>query len=519
MSKRVKESLHELIKSLTKSEKRYFKLVASRHTIGEENNYVVLFDAIDKQNEYNEKVLFQMFKGEPFLNKFAITKKRLYDHILNALDLFHSSSSSESQIYKMLHSADILYEKSLYDQCKTILRSAEKLAEKKEYYNLLLIVKNKQKKLFENSSYSEITKDDIDAIYKMDLYLHNQSILYDKLWNIKSQLFHLLAQKGTSRSKEEFIHYKDIIDELAKNSDPNEWYFETHYLFHHIYSAYYFAINDLQNCFEHLKSNILYFEKNDKTIIEQPNKYFSILTNAIFVSEKLGSFKESTILLIKLKALANRINLETNEDLQIKLFSSISSIELNTYLSHGDFDEAIKLIPKIKKGLDNYGDKIACPRRIYLEFKMSVCYISIGDYGNALKEINTILNDKLLDQKEDIVAYTQILNVLVHIEMKHFELLQYLIKSTLRSLKSRNRLYEPEKAFMTFVSKLIKTTDVFEKEQFWNDVHIKLLDLYEDPNNAVTLDYFDMLSWTEAKYKRQSFQDIVKSKFNKKIAC
>ena len=52
MSKRVNESVHELIKSLTKSEKRYFKLMSSRHTIGEENNYVILFDAIEKQIDY-----------------------------------------------------------------------------------------------------------------------------------------------------------------------------------------------------------------------------------------------------------------------------------------------------------------------------------------------------------------------------------------------------------------------------------------------------------------------------------
>jgi len=83
MSKRVKESVHELIKSLTKSEKRYFKLISSRHTIGDENNYVILFDAIEKQIEYDEQALFQQFKGAAFLNKFAITKRRLYDHILN----------------------------------------------------------------------------------------------------------------------------------------------------------------------------------------------------------------------------------------------------------------------------------------------------------------------------------------------------------------------------------------------------------------------------------------------------
>ncbi len=55
MSNVVSNQLFQLIKSLNKSEKRYFNLYASRHTIGEKNNYVILFEAIDKQIEYDEE--------------------------------------------------------------------------------------------------------------------------------------------------------------------------------------------------------------------------------------------------------------------------------------------------------------------------------------------------------------------------------------------------------------------------------------------------------------------------------
>ena len=60
MSTKVKEGLFELIKSLSKSEKRYFKLISSRHTIGDENNYVRLFDYIAKQDEYNEEDYYRL---------------------------------------------------------------------------------------------------------------------------------------------------------------------------------------------------------------------------------------------------------------------------------------------------------------------------------------------------------------------------------------------------------------------------------------------------------------------------
>lgn len=36
------------------SEKRYFKIFSERHTIGEQNKYIALFDELDKAVEEND---------------------------------------------------------------------------------------------------------------------------------------------------------------------------------------------------------------------------------------------------------------------------------------------------------------------------------------------------------------------------------------------------------------------------------------------------------------------------------
>lgn len=107
MSVKVSENLHQLIHSLSKPEKRYFKY-SSRHIIGEQNNYVKLFDAIDKQKVYDEAILLKQFKKEIFIRQFSIAKSRLYDAILRSLDAYNSDSSIDSQLKNMLHYAKIL---------------------------------------------------------------------------------------------------------------------------------------------------------------------------------------------------------------------------------------------------------------------------------------------------------------------------------------------------------------------------------------------------------------------------
>ena len=98
MSNKASSNLHQLIKSLTKAEKRYFKVYSSRHTIGDKNNYQMIFDAIEKQTSYDEGAIIRKFKNESFINRFSITKNRLYDHVLKSLDAYHSNSSINAQL-------------------------------------------------------------------------------------------------------------------------------------------------------------------------------------------------------------------------------------------------------------------------------------------------------------------------------------------------------------------------------------------------------------------------------------
>ena len=340
MSSKVNNALFDLVNSMTKSEKRYFKLMSSRHTIGDENNYVRIFDYIDKQVEYNESQLFSHFNGEVFLNRFSITKKRLYDHILSALDSFHSSSSIEAQLHKMLHSADILFEKSLYDQTRRLLRSAEKLSEKYQLTHLKLEVIDKQKRLLETTGYSKVNQEEIQGIQASETSCMSTLDLNNKLWTIKSELFIVLSRKGVARCEDESSVYSKICESILKGIDTYNLTVETEYLYHHTLSAYYYAIGDLTSSLEQLKKNLELFDSSSKELAIEPNKQISALTNAIYISDKIGAHNEALSYISKLKSIA--ASTESNEDLAIKLFSSISSIELSMKLRMGDFSDASK---------------------------------------------------------------------------------------------------------------------------------------------------------------------------------
>lgn len=517
MSGKVNEALFDLVQSMSKSEKRYFKLMSSRHTIGSENNYVRIFDYLDKLPSYDENALFDFFKGEAFLKRFSITKKRLYDHILSALDAFHASSSTEAQIHKMLHASDILYDRSLYDQSRRLLRSAEKLALKHEKPALVIEIANKQKRILETTGYSGMSEAQMNAFTEQENTQIESLQYYATLWKIKSRLFSLLSKKGVARSKEDAAQYTSICQELMDCPEPSkEVATEARYLYYHVMSAYYYAIANLDDSLIALHKNLELMEESNVPSAIEVNKQVSVLTNAIYISDKLGDYKSSISYLNQLKTVASKVT--ANEDLDIKLFSSINSIELSMNLRKGDFTSAARIADNVRLKLDQFGTKVVPARRAFLEFKVAVSYIGVGDFSQALKWVNRILNDSELDQTEDIISFTQLLELLIHLELNHDQLLPYSIKSTQRFLKTRNRLYSFEKVFLQFIGKLSKCDDRFEVDRYWGDLYNELATLTDDDSfESVALDYFDFQSWAEAKLKGKDFESVVREKYNRTV--
>ena len=89
MAKKPSADLFHLIKSLSRNEKGYFKKYVSRHTLKGENNYVRLFDAIDRQKTYDED---KLLRKESYIRQLPLLKNYLYQMILESLENFYSKS-------------------------------------------------------------------------------------------------------------------------------------------------------------------------------------------------------------------------------------------------------------------------------------------------------------------------------------------------------------------------------------------------------------------------------------------
>jgi hypothetical protein len=512
MSNTASDKLHRLIKSLAKPEKRYFKIYTSRHVLGDSNNYQILFDAIDKMDEYDEENIRKKFSKHIFINQLSIAKSRLYDQILNSLDAFHANSSIDAQLKRNIHCAEILYKKTLYGQSQKLLLSAKKLAQKYEKHTTLLEIAMWEKRLIEKDNYTEIGEPEMEAMLDEERITLSKIKNFNDFWNIKSRLFYILNKKGKARSQNELSEFKKIIDNVLLKSEDEALYYETKYLYHHIYSAYYFSIGDYENSYLHLIKNIELIEANIDLFRDESSIYFSVLTNAIYVGSRLKKYDEVFDQLEKLRSLPEKLTLKSNEDLDIKLFSSSYSIELTMYAMTGDFEKGIELIPIIEEGFKLYGDKINKVRKAYMYFNISIMYFGRKEYSNALKWINLLLNDIDIDKSEDIHCFAQLLNLIIHLELGNQRLLPYALKSTQRYLTTRNRVYKFETMILNFINQILKSKNHEEEIHIYSKLLEDLKPMQEDTFEKTAFEYFDVLSWVESKINGKTFAEVVKEK-------
>jgi hypothetical protein len=504
------DSLYDLIQSLTKSEKRYFKLLSSRHTIGEENNYVLLFDYLEKASYFDEEELRKHFKGEAFLNKFSITKKRLYDRILNALNQFHLINDIEAKAYGLLHSAEILFQKSLYSQSRKTLVSAEKLAAKHQLTNVLLEIRKKQKKILEKNNYLDVDFKAIEVIQKEDREILLQTGLENELWTQKSKLFRQLMQRGPARNETDQNAFDDIVSTISKISRPETSTFEALYLENHVMAAYYFALNDWENSFAELKKNWNLFQENGHQIEAHPDRYLSILSNLIYTSDKIGRQDELEMYMNELRLSQKEIEKDGEFDLKSKYFSTLSSLELTLATKNGHFTEIQSKLAEIECGIEEYDKQLTDIRKAFLYFKMAEINLVCGEAKAALENIRQVIGNTKLDKKEDILTFSHLLEILIHIELENFDTLPYLVKSTRRFLKTRNRMYELEKEILSTTLKFTAGQSSFEKEDIWNAFlsKIEANSLKKDLNRAQN--YFNFKSWALSKITQTSYADLIK---------
>ena len=512
MANKYSNHLFELIKSLSKAEKRYFNLFVSRHSASNSpNNAQLLFDAIDKQDNYKEEEILEKLKDYPLINKFSITKARLYDTILKSLDAYYAEKSKSQLIRNEIHYIEILFNKSLYKQCAKRINSAKKQAIKYNKNHLLSQLILWEKKLIEKDNYQSIERKKIESLSHTEQNILTDIVLKSQLWEFKALLFQQLNKIGRARSLDEVQTLKSNVEEKLKLIDIPPEKIGLSYLFNHILCAYYFAIYEEGKSLQSVLTTIQIIEKNTVEFLDEPNILISELTNGVYLAMKQKEIKKAQELYDKLKILYNKSREEGSNDLVLKIKSSLMSLELLLVTQTCDFKKFDSIFPAISIFIEENKNILNDSRLAFLYYNIAHNLFIQDEFNDALKWINKLLNSINIDQAQEIYSSAEILNLFIHYELKNYELINYSLKSTKRFLKTRNKLFDYESTVLNFMQKVSNYKfDPFEIDNLLTQLLTELKEITNNPFENIPFEYFDIKNWTNSKLNNQKLSVITR---------
>lgn len=502
------DDLFQLIRSLSKNEKGYFKKYVSKHIVGDQNNYVRLFDAIDKQEVYDEKQIKTRFKHEKFIKHLPSEKNYLYNLTLRSLSEFHSESSSEKQLRDLVHSIEILYDKGLYKQSRKLLTRAKKIAEHYEKPLALLQLHEWESKILIALAQLEKLEIFADESKTQQAQLFDQFYNYSQYRRLEEKMFLLSKKFGFPRNKKERARYEKIIHHPLIKNGKNANLFRSKLHFYNIQSYYFDVLGKHKESLRFRKMLVDYAEKHPHLIHDDQQRYVIALNNLLNSQDEMGLREECEITIGKLSSLPTK-----SMNIRARVFGYIWNIRMTQNIISGEFRELVSHAKEVEEGLKHFGRLLHPEFLLAFKYQFFYGYFGVGDYSKALKWMNHLLNDDTIKIRPEIYFFARIMNLVLHFEMGNTEMLAYNIRNTYRLFIKQKRLFRFETIMIRFIRKSGKYNSPMEIRAGFSELKSQLEEIQKDPYEKQTLSFFDIIAWLESKSTRKSFAEIVKRNF------
>jgi hypothetical protein len=499
-----KELLFQLIKSLTKEEKRNFKLYVSKYNGSKENNYIMLFNAIDKQESYDEDAIKKQYKDRLFIKQLTVTKHYLQKQIVKSLQNLHPDESVSSSVLTMHHQVVILFKKGHYEICRELVKKGIEVCSANDLYLEWIGFLKWELKLINITNIEEYKK-------SLNSYLGKTSQLL-AWYEITTQGNHLTNQLqlyslDTPTFGSHSLQYENLIKKieiLISTTDITT--LPLHIRFNLLFplAQSYLYISEYHKAFKIYLC--LYEELKDtyhtKSLHDQ---YISSLLGLIYTGGAIG---RSDMVL----SAAEKLNMvpEVNLHIAFRKKESLTFYPLINCAIIGDYYNGQTAIANMVSFLEGTIEKLNSVQYIYAYYYIAYIYMGSGNHAQALKylrKIDVIQNKELLP---NLRLAVKIMEVVIFFDQLKYDLVESRIKSLQRYLQKEENVKPYLKKFVVYFQKFVaQDPDSIMIQDLYKRFLNELMEL-ESKEQIVLLIHFDMISWLQSKIEGYTFGEKLK---------
>lgn len=493
--------LFQLIHSLTRNEKGYFKkqvLAHSHDTL--DVQYLKLFNAILDQPEYNEEKLLHKFRNEKFVTQFSVAKNYLSYLILKSLVQYHSGKNAESNLNRELDFSHILFIKGFYKECMSQLTKAKKIAYKYDKHDYTITIIKKEKQLIASLKNDDMIADLQRLLEEEHKVLHNLSI--------ESELgvvyYNFLNEIHKSRMRSSVLEHEqlnELRNSIGVKKESEYQTFNARNYFYGIETIYNYLINDFEKSAFYGRKHRMLWEENTDRFNDENDDYLEIIYHYISACFQTKNFNEIQICLNQIK------NFETNtNDKKQRKYFIYYTLQMRYYASLAHYNELEILMAEIETNAKEIADELYPAYKITLCINCAIIYFIFENYKLGLNWLNKYLNTLNKDIRKDAYSFARIFNLMIHYKLGNNDLLEHVIKNTYREIKGESSIFEYEKMILSFIKKIAKNNTRKNVIAHARNLQIELKNLQNNPIERDAMRYFNFIRWLESEIQQIAYR-------------
>lgn len=492
-----------LIQSLTKAEKRYFRLYANLQS--GEKNYLLLFDLINKGTSSED--ICKLYCQEQSKGNFEMAAKHLYRVIMDCLAHLRKKEDVQTAIFDHITKAEILFERELFDAAFSQLDKAKSLAVTYENDPLLLLIRRTELKYLSSLGFKEISERELVS-KQMKI---NDIMKYSRNTNLHLQLYdilkHRITYKGYVRSDKQKDNLNDLVlSELNLIANSSYKGFEAKKLHLLFQAAYYLNTGNYKSAIRFYQELIALFESNQHLILNPPIYYLSAIKGVLDSLHTAGLYKEMPFFIERLKKIQQG---DYATEFLLEISACIYQYEQTALINTGKLEEALHLSEENEDSLFKKVGLLRPETQLKLYLNTAILHLCLGNPGKARKSMKKIFSAGKQFYALPSYKTARLINLLIQAELGDYSFFENEINSIKRNMRYEKQTYQTEKLLFRFVMGYPLPSYEKARNKLWMQFQREITKIRQDKYEKQLLKTFDILSWIESKLTDKAFAEIL----------
>lgn len=500
--------IFELVKSMNRKEKAFFRRYIDLHSAGREGSSLKLFDKLVDYSSRNEKYDEEKLKrslDEEATRHFAVTKNKLYNLILKSMHEYSEEDTNEKKVKTLIEQHDILFARSLLKQSGSILKKAKRMAEDNELYNQLHIILNRERILVR---YTEGASDYEKATERLE---KEHKLNFERMMNLNDMNFlgvrfiSMLQKYPTSMVRDEnaLNEFNKIINHPLLSDETKMLTNTTLMRFYNFKLVAYEWTKDYENALHYALKYSGHVEKSIAKGKASIHEYIVALYSVLVQASRAVKYESYETAYIKLSQVHMEFaNITERDKFEAMYYLGLSIFSLS---SEGRFPErGNAMLIYAEEHLAHFERILSSQQKIIWYFVIARLYFFLERYSECGMWLNRLIGLPNVDLSEDYQCYGRIMSLVVAYESGNPDAIEHSLRRAFYFLTKRNKVYSYEKIILKYIKESFKVKSENEVNEMLELMHRELSSIYTDSFEKNAFDAFDILPWLESKIKHKS---------------